>query len=413
VVWPDGNAADVRMLLKAISAKSNLWEPILEELPVPFKGEKEILSGVRTADRQLEIVLEVGWGTIEVITGPFEDLYQLQEKHEEAMKLVVDSAHELGMKILATGTQPITKPSLEIMTPRPRYLTNRELLGSKVWDTWCVTASDQIHVDVSREEAMRTTNLVNMLHPVVVALCGNSPFIGGEVAENVCSRQSEMRSLSSRHGMPRKLPESFLDHVQEIMNYDLLWLRDEQQKIFVINDKTYEEWAEENFKNAVECSDEEYNHFLAHDHYIWHSARPRSKQRTVECRAACQQPWPSHMSAAALHLGLVEGNKDIWDFVLSEFGDQESSWKAMLDAEEDAEVYGLATDSKKPLNSSFLNSLLDKCSSALEKRGKQEEQFLEPLYSRVERRENPAQEAVGKALRGGVERLIAHTAVKV
>ena len=51
--------------------------------------------------------------------------------------------------------------------------------------------------------------------------------------------------------------------------------------------------------------------FLAHEHYVWHSTRPRTKQGTVELRAACQQPWSEHMAATALQLGLVEAMPEI------------------------------------------------------------------------------------------------------
>eukprot|EP00465_Bigelowiella_longifila_P013537 CAMPEP_0185279740 /NCGR_PEP_ID=MMETSP1359-20130426/64243_1 /TAXON_ID=552665 /ORGANISM="Bigelowiella longifila, Strain CCMP242" /LENGTH=40 /DNA_ID= /DNA_START= /DNA_END= /DNA_ORIENTATION= len=39
----------------------------------------------------------------------------------------------------------------------------RDVLGEEIWEAWCVTASDQIHVDVCREEAHRVNNLVNLL----------------------------------------------------------------------------------------------------------------------------------------------------------------------------------------------------------------------------------------------------------
>ena len=51
--------------------------------------------------------------------------------------------------------------------------------------------------------------------------------------------------------------------------------------------------------------------FTVHDHYIWNSARPRTEQRTVEMRPACQQPWEEHMVVAALSLGLVEASQEI------------------------------------------------------------------------------------------------------
>ncbi len=53
--------------------------------------------------------------------------------------------------------------------------------------------------------------------------------------------------------------------------------------------------------------------FTIHDHYIWNSARPRTEQRTIEIRPACQQPWDDHMVVSALGLGLVEAAHLILD----------------------------------------------------------------------------------------------------
>ena len=56
--------------------------------------------------------------------------------------------------------------------------------------------------------------------------------------------------------------------------------------------------------------------FTVHDHYIWNSARPRTEQRTVEMRPACQQPWDEHMVVSALCLGLVEASTTILQVAL-------------------------------------------------------------------------------------------------
>ena len=74
------------------------------------------------------------------------------------------------------------------------------------WLWFTVTASDQVHVDVTRDEVLPATNLCNLMAPVVVALCGNSPIYGSE-SSGVCSaredRMARCQGDLNRHGMPR------------------------------------------------------------------------------------------------------------------------------------------------------------------------------------------------------------------
>ena len=74
----------------------------------------------------------------------------------------------------------------------------------------------------------------------------------------------------------------------------------------VPNNKPFMEFIDEATAAGMPASDL-LSAFLYHEHYIWNSARPRARQATVELRAACQQPWPDHMAATALGLGIVEG----------------------------------------------------------------------------------------------------------
>ena len=251
------------------------------------------------------------------------------------------------------------------------------------------------------------------------------------------------------------------------------------------------------FSDYCDVHGPDWSSFLAHEHYIWHSARPRYKQGTIELRSACQQPWDSHLSVAALSLGLVEGSKIIEDKIVNGFhkGDIEAAWRAMhiwhrhaiykglspLDSmqqvlsspvalsericglvdKKDVEGLGsllqevelsvpqvtsiimiamqqshgsvkerekricdalrvfnlpMIADSEQYPSSvvdpyDMLRVILDTCREVVSKRDMGEEVYLEPLFERLEKRENPAQEAIRVAKRGGMEALIKHTAI--
>lgn len=82
---------------------------------------------------------------------------------------------------------------------------------------------------------------------------------------------------------------------------------------------------------SSEISDAEWQGFLAHDHYVWHSSRPRVRTGTLELRSACQQPWEEHMSAQALNLALVEAWRDLDSYIVDELfdGDREQAFAYM------------------------------------------------------------------------------------
>ena len=60
----------------------------------------------------------------------------------------------------------------------------------------------------------------------------------------------------------------------------------------------------------------------------------------------------------------------------------------------------------------FTREVLDACSAGLERRGRGEERFMEPLRDRLERCSNPAQDALA-ASEGGLRALLDHAEVRL
>lgn len=94
----------------------------------------------------------MGWGTIEIITGPFPDLHRLAQSHTAAMRQLHTAATALGMRVLGYGAQPRTPPSLNLMSARHRYRLMYECIGEP-WLWFTVTASDQVTTHRARQSA--------------------------------------------------------------------------------------------------------------------------------------------------------------------------------------------------------------------------------------------------------------------
>lgn len=95
VVWKDGTAADVRLLFSEVAKDCN-FKPYHEG------GFNQLLSRQDTTQLgsvvgpNVEYSLEVGWGTVEVITGPFDSLNELKNVHDESVDTLVNASNKLG-----------------------------------------------------------------------------------------------------------------------------------------------------------------------------------------------------------------------------------------------------------------------------------------------------------------------------
>jgi gamma-glutamylcysteine synthetase len=142
-------------------------------------------------------------------------------------------------------------------------------------------------------------------------------------------------------------------------------------------------------------------------HYIWNSARLRVAYGTIELRPACQQPWDEQMAAAALGLGLIEASVEIDAYVQSELG--EHYWLIMRTYHQQVIRAGLAAPQPAP---GFLAQIVTMAAEGLRRRGMGEERLLAPIFWRLERKLNPAQQIRCHFLADGINGLLRRAAIQ-
>lgn len=395
VVTASGQAADVR----------RLWEPLLIEGdlrphtdPIP----PNMIVGLDGDDYNYEI--EVGLGTVEIVTRPCTDLYTVQTIMERAMNRLVRAAARHGWQILAYGIQPISPPRLPLMTPKQRYQSLYRAMGAE-WLWYTVTASDQCHVAIERDELLLMLNFGNMMAPVLIALCANSPVHSGKLSPFCSAREGqhllidahEFRSSEARHGMPVRPFTSIADYVRAMAQSTYLIVRADNE--IIPSSRPFTDYLAEHGAD--------FEAFLFHEHYIWNSARLRTAYGTVELRPACQQPWPEHMAAMALSVGLVEQAAPIMAYVQSALG--ENYWATMRTYHRQVIDRGLAAP-QPALN--FLRTIIQLAEAGLQQRGQNEESLLKPIIDRLNRQLNPAQRVRRIFQNDGMAGLLAHTAIR-
>jgi gamma-glutamylcysteine synthetase len=390
VVTATGEAADVRRLWELLLAEGDLREHHDSSNP-------SLIAGLDGEEYNYE--LEVGVGTVEIVTRPCADLFSVQRIMEEATERLVRAATRRGWQVLAYGVQPATPPNLPLMAPKQRYQSLYRAMGGE-WLWYTVTASDQCHVAIGRSEAVQMLNFGNLMAPVLIALCANSPVYGGKISPFCSGREGEMALIDAheyRHGMPARPFTSILDYVNTVAQATYLIHRTDNTVI--PNSRPFTDYLAEHGPDFAA--------FLFHEHYLWNSARVRTAYGTVELRPACQQPWNEHMAAMALSVGLIEAATSIMAYIVEVLG--EEYWSILRTYHRQTMTHGLAAAQPAP---DFLITLVRLAEKGLQQRSQGEEYLLLPIFDRLYRRQNPAQRARAIFQNDRLPGLLAHTAIR-
>jgi gamma-glutamylcysteine synthetase len=390
VVTANGEAADVRRLWDALLKDGGLREHY-------DSGTPNLIVGLDGDDYSYE--LEVGVGTIEIVTRPCTNLSEVQTLMEQAVRRLVRAAGRWGWQVLGYGIQPVTPASLALMAPKQRYLSLYRAMGAE-WLWYTVTASDQCHVAVGRPELVQMLNFGNLMAPVLIALCANSPVYNRKVSPYCSGREGEMVLIDAheyRHGMPAHPYTSIADYIRTISQATYLIVRADNEVIP----------SSHPFSDYLDEHGPDFAAFLFHEHYLWNSARLRSTYGTLEVRPACQQPWPEQMAGMALTVGLVEAMPAVMGYIEETLGN--GYWERMRLYHQQAISHGLAAPQPAP---NFLDRVAHFAEEGLQRRGQGEEHFLQPIRNRLYRRQNPAQRVRSIFQIDGLPGLLAYTAIQ-
>ena len=390
VVDAEGRAADVRRLWEHLLARGDLTRKV-------DTGNPNLTVGLEGED--YSYALDVGLGTVEISTRPCRDLFEIQAIMERAVARLVQVALDFGWQVLGYGVQPVTPARLPLMSPKQRYQSLYRAMGQE-WLWYAVTASDQVQIDIGRDELVHMLNFGNLMTPVIIALCANSPIYGGRLSPYCSGREGQMAAIHAsehRHGMPQRPYTSIADYVATVSESTFLILKADNE--VVPSSHPFTEYLAEHGPD--------YAAFLFHEHYIWNSARLRVAYGTVEIRPACQQPWREHMAATALGVGLIEASHAIDAYVQDALG--EGYWDAMRTYHQLAILRGLRAPQPAP---EFLKDVVGMAFAGLRARGRGEETLLAPIFRRLARGENPAQHARRIFRTDGLPAMLAEAAIR-
>ena len=394
VVLADGSAADVR----------RLWPLLMERGDLKPKYDSgNLIAELKGNDYSYAI--EVGLGTIELNSRPCNTILEVKTLMEEATQRVVRAALRFDWLLLGYGIQPISRPTLPLMTPKQRYQSLYRAMGAE-WLWYTVTASDQTQIAIRRSEAIDMLNFGNLMTPIIIALCANSPIFDGELSPFCSGREGhheKIRATEHRHGMPVRPFRDVYDFVERMCQ--TTYLIHKQSSLVIPHSRPFYEYLEDRY-NKEQIVD--FEAFLFHEHYMWNSSRIRATYGTIEIRPACQQPWRDHMVVMALNVGLIEAATEIQHYIDSTLG--EDAWQIMRTYQQQAIRHGLRAPQPA---SGFLEHILHLACEGLQSRKANEAPLLEPLFERLYRNENPAQRARRIFRSDGIAGLLRHVTIKL
>lgn len=393
VVGERGEVVDARRLWDGLLKGGGL----VAEYGAGRPGQRDFIVGLKGQD--YSYALEVGVGTVEINTRPCRDLHEVRRLTEEAVVRLARQAARFGWRVLGYGVQPVTPPSLRIMAPKQRYQSLYRAMG-ETWLWYTVTASDQLQVAIARDEMVDMLNYGNLVTPVIIALCANSPVYAGQLSPYCSAREgvmAEIRAEEHRHGMWARPVVDMADFVATLSQSTYLIAKAGGE--IVPSSHPFSAYLQEHGPD--------YPAFLFHDHYIWNSARLRAAYGTLEVRPACQQPWRSHMAASALILGLIEAMPVAYPWLRAELG--EGWWDKMRVYHRQVIRFGLKAPQPAP---DLLPRLIKLAEDGLARRGLGEEALLAPIWRRLELRTNPAQRARAIFNVDGMRGLLNHVTLR-
>lgn len=364
------------------------------------------------------ITTDLGVGTLEIAMAPQGNLFIVQEQLAYLLDLILTYLDTQDCRLLGYGIQPLTSPSKDLLIPHKRYNFRDRVSGNhfvtksagKDFHLLTITASNQCHMEVSLKEMIPAMNVLNGLSGLQIALQANSPIWKGRIGPYKATRELFwdycFTDRLNQAGIPPKF-ENIEQYVENLMHFKAQRVIRDGQPYRIIREQTCKAFlnnkrgtmAEDCFGRQM-LIEPQLKDIHIQNGFCYYNARLVSKFGTIENRMACQQPPEETMVTAALTLGILR-NLDTAHELMETLH---------FISPEQLRTYTIKNALKGKLGGRsiifWLYRLLDIAKKGLQKRELGEEVFLAPLYTRLEKRESPADSAVSLFQKEGMKALL-------
>lgn len=353
---------------------------------------------------------DCSYNNLELSMGKEEDLTVIYRRFREYYRYLREEFHKEGHTLTGMGINPYRNYNRHIPIPNGRYrMLYHHLKSYDQYDLpmrfhhhpeyGMFSSASQVQLDVRYDDLLTTLDAFSKLEPIKAILFSNSVMLG-EREDLLCCR--DMLWENSTHGINTHNVGMFdcqLDNVNDLMRYM------EASSIYCVErDEKYINFPPVRIKDYFQKASVQ-GEYYADGVYKKIQIEPELEdlkylrtfnfedltfRGTVEFRSVCCQPVCDCMTVAAFHLGL-----------------KNRLYQLERILKEDQVIYNkgyTAAQLRKLFNRRQLPAFVDQdalyrlakrvtdlAQEGLAERGFGEEQFLAPLYKRIEARTNPGQ----------------------
>ena len=339
------------------------------------------------------ILFEVSYTTIEFAFGRADSIQEVEVRFRDYMNLIQKKLGEANHAIIGSGIHPYWEKNENQPVAYARYqmLINylklsRTVLGMDLHDYpeyGAFICGSQVQLDVSRSNYLRVINVFTQIEAAKAYLFANSEFSGADwdtkISRDIFWEESMHGIYPENVGVNTRLfkdENDFFDY----LDHSAIFTAERDGQTYYFYPIQARDYLPTREIQAFTLNGDEVliypreKDFETHRSYQYQDLTTRG---TVEFRSVCTQPLNRTFAATAFHLGLLLNLNKLEAYLQSApffttFGRDYKSLrrqfsKKMLTVEEETAIV------------EFSKGLLLLAEEGLEKRGKQEMTYLQPL----------------------------------
>ena len=388
VVNLEGEATDIEIVKDLFRYLPSVLGFTIEKVD-DFGNPIQLLDPV-SQDR---ILFEVAYTTVEFAFGRAKSIQEIEERFRDYMDLIQKKLGETKHAIAGSGIHPYWEDSENQPVAYPRYQMLMDYLNL----SGNVTKSDlhhfpeygaficgsQVQLDVSKSNYLRVINAFTQIEAAKAYLFANSEFSGADwdtkISRDIFWEESMHGIYPENVGVNARLfkdEDDFFDY----LDHSAIFTAERDGQTYYFNPIQARDYLTTPEIQAFTLNGDEVliypqeQDFQTHRSYQYQDLTTRG---TVEFRSVCTQPLDRTFASAAFHLGLLLHLDKLEAYLQSApffttFGRDCKSLRRQFSKK-------MLTDEEESAIVEFSKGLLLLAEEGLEKRGKQEMTYLQPL----------------------------------
>ena len=392
VVNLEGKATDIEVVKELFRYLPSVLGFTIEKVD-EFGNPIQLLDPVS----QDTILFEVSYTTIEFAFGRAKSIQEVEERFRDYMDLIQKKLGEANHAIIGSGIHPYWEKNENQPVAYARYQmlmaylnlsrskTNVDLHDYPQYGAFI--CGSQVQLDVSKSNYLRVINAFTQIEAAKAYLFANSEFSGADwdtkISRDIFWEESmhgiypENVGVNARHF---KDEDDFFDY----LDHSAIFTAERDGQTYYFNPIQARDYLTTPEIQAFTLNGDEVliypqeQDFQTHRSYQYQDLTTRG---TIEFRSVCTQPLDRTFASAAFHLGLLLHLDKLEAYLQSApffttFGRDYKSLRRQFSKK-------MLTDEEESAIVEFSKGLLLLAEEGLEKRGKQEMAYLQPLRDKL------------------------------